>query len=424
MLQYLSASIVYPVTAAPLINGVLALEADGTIHSVLAAETAKERGIKDIRHYSGALIPGLVNTHCHLELSHLFQKIPPHTGLQSFVQQVIKHRGTGEDIVLEAMRQADEEMYRNGIVAVGDISNLPVSKAVKLESKIFYHTFVETLGFDPEKAAAIMEKAIEMKAIFSPLKASIIPHAPYSISRELFAAIRDYTAAHENLISMHNQETVDENLFFEQKQGAFLKLYEFLGLDISFFKARGKSSLQSVLPELPAGKVLLVHNTLTNEADVSFAKSQHNNLYWCLCPNANLYIEQRLPQVQLFRDAGLKITLGTDSLASNQQLSILAEMRTLQDAFSSKQGINQRGNDQRGQDQRENELPGNELHEHELQELQFEELLTWATLNGAEFLGLEAQLGSLEPGKKPGLNLIEGMEGQKLRASTTIRRLI
>jgi len=394
MLQYLSASIVYPVTSAPLINGVIALEADGTIHSVLTADEARAQGIRDIRHYAAALIPGLVNTHCHLELSHLFKKIPVHTGLQSFVQQVMKHRETGEDVVMEAMQQADEEMYRNGIVAVGDIANLPVSKAVKLKSNIFYHTFVETLGFDPKKAGAIMERAIKMKAAFSPLPASIIPHAPYSIAKELFAEIRDYTAAHENLISMHNQETVDENLFFEQKKGAFLKLYEFLGLDISFFKATGKSSLQSVLPELPPGKVLLVHNTCTNEADISFAKAQHNHLFWCLCPHANLYIEQRLPQVQLFRDAGLKITLGTDSLASNHQLSILAEMKVLQDAFD------------------------------EPQELQFEELLTWATLNGAEFLGLEAQLGSLEPGKKPGINLIEGMEGERLVASTTIRRLI
>lgn len=419
MLQYLSASIVYPVTAAPLINGVVALKADGTIHSIIAADTAREQGIKDIRHYSGVLVPGLVNTHCHLELSHLFQKIPPHTGLQSFVQQVIKRREIGEDVVLEAMRQADEEMYRNGIVAVGDISNLPVSREVKLESKLYYHTFVETLGFDPKKAAAIMENAIKMKAAFSPLKASIIPHAPYSISKELFAEIRDYSSEHENLISMHNQETLDENLFFEQKLGAFLKLYEFLGLDISFFKATGESSLQSVLPELPAGKVLLVHNTLTNEADVSFAKAQHNNLFWCLCPNANLYIEQRLPQIQLFKDAGLKITLGTDSLASNHQLSILSEMKTLQDAFLHEQ----QGADLQRRESR-NEPDSIEQQGNERQGLQFEELLTWATLNGAEFLGLEADLGSLEPGKKPGINLIEGMEGQRITASTTVRRLI
>jgi cytosine/adenosine deaminase-related metal-dependent hydrolase len=394
MLQYLSASIVYPVSAAPIENAVLALEADGTIHSVLTDEEAKKQGIKNIRYYTGALIPGLINTHCHLELSHLFHKIPEHTGLQRFVQQVMKHRGTREEIIAEAMKQADEEMYKNGIVAVGDISNLPVSRAVKLESKLYYHTFVETLGFDPEKAVTIMKQAERMKAAFAPLKASIIPHAPYSISKELFAEIRRYTVAQENLISMHNQETVEENLFFEQKKGAFLNLYVFLGLDISFFKATGRSSLQSVLPELPAGKVLLVHNTLTNESDINFAKARHNNLFWCLCPNANLYIEQRLPQVQLLKEAGLKITLGTDSLASNHQLSIIAEMKALQDAF---------------------------LPEHELG---FEDLLAWGTLNGAEFLGIEAQYGSLEPGKKPGINLIEGMKGQRLTELTTIKRLI
>ncbi|MET3112979.1 cytosine/adenosine deaminase-related metal-dependent hydrolase [Pedobacter sp. CG_S7] len=394
MLQYLSASIVYPVSTAPLKKGVLVLEADGTVISVLSAEEAKVQGIIPIFFEDGVLIPGLINTHCHLELSHLFEKIPEHTGLQDFVRQVIKHRGTEENRVLEAMYAADVEMYKNGIVAVGDISNLLISRGVKLSSELYYHTFVETLGFDPQKAVAIMEKSKSLRAAFSPLTATVNPHAPYSVSKELFAEIRRYSATTENLISMHNQETVDENLLFEEKKGAFVKLYEFLGLDISFFDASGKSSLQSVLPELPAGKTLLVHNTYTNEADVTFAQSLHENLFWCLCPNANLYIENRLPQVKMLQQAGLKITLGTDSLASNKQLNILAEMKTLQEWAAEKSTV-----------------------------LEFEDLLRWGTLNGAEFLGIDAQFGSFEVGKKPGINLITGMVGGQISALTTIKRI-
>ena len=395
MLHYLSASIVYPVATAPLLNGVLALEADGTIHAVWSAEEARDQGITDITFYPGILVPGLINTHCHLELSHLFHKIPEKTGLQGFVQRVIKHRGIPEETVIAAMERADAEMRLNGIVAVGDISNLLISRSVKKKSEMYYHNFLETLGFDPQKAKVVMENSIRLKKAFLPLKASINPHASYSVSKELFAEIRDFTAAEENLISMHNQETLDENLFFEQKKGAFLDLYEFLGLDIAFFKATGKSSLQSVLPDLPPGKTLLVHNTVTNEADVEFAKTQSADLFWCLCPNANLYIEDCLPCVQLLRAAGLKITLGTDSLASNHQLSVLAEMKTLQEDVAQKNT-----------------------------DLDFAELLTWATINGAGFLGIDAQYGSLEQGKKPGINLIEGLEGTRITASTTIRRLI
>lgn len=390
MLQYISASVVYPVSSPPIENGVIALEEDGTVHALLHVQQAKELGIENIRYYDGFLIPGLINTHCHLELSHLFGKIPEHTGLQGFVQQVIKHRDSGEELIVEAMQKADREMLENGIVAIGDISNQLTSKATKTGSRLYYHTFIETLGFNPAQAKTIFERALKMKEEFAPLKASIVPHAPYSISKALFAAIKNYSREEDNLVSIHNQETEDENLFFQSKQGAFLKLYEFLGLDISFFSATGKSALQSVVEELPASKVLLVHNTLTSSEDVRSAAAVHGELYWCLCANANLYIENRLPDVHMLAEAGLKITLGTDSLASNHQLSILAEMKTLQENF----------------------------------DLSFETLLEWATYNGAAFLGIEEQYGTLEKGKKPGINLLEFAPEGKISNKTGIRRII
>lgn len=395
MLHYLSATTIYPVSSAPLENGVIAMESDGTIHAIMAAEEAVHLNGKELTYYEGALIPGLINTHCHLELSHLFQQIPEHTGLQAFVQQVIKNRTKPDAEILAAMKLADWQMYENGIVAVGDISNVLLSKAVKADSKVLYHTFVEVLGFNPAQAKTIMQNAIRLKEAFAPLKASVVPHAPYSVSPDLFTEIKNYSESTDNLISMHNQETADENLFFEKKQGAFLKLYEFLGLDISFFNASGTTSLQTVLPQLPAEKVLLVHNTLTSESDIAFAKAKQENLFWCLCANANLYIENRLPDVNLLKNAVLKITLGTDSLASNHQLSILDEMKTLQ-----------------------------ESQHHTCGTLSFEELLLWATLNGAEFLGISERYGSLEPGKKPGVNLVQHMDGGILSAKTTIKRII
>jgi len=369
------------------------MESDGTIHAVMSAEMAAQSGIENIKHYAGNLIPGFINTHCHLELSHLFQRIPQHTGLQGFVQQVIKFRSTPDAEVLAAMEIADQNMYANGIVAVGDISNGILSKDIKLKSKIVYHTFVETMGFNPAQALAIMTRAILLKETFAPLRASIVPHAPYSVSPALFAGLKEYSESGENLLSMHNQETADENLFFEKKEGSFLKLYEFLGLDISAFPASGKSSLQTVLPQMPQGKTLLVHNTLTTAADISFAEAMNNNLFWCVCANANLYIEDKLPDVHLWKNAGLKVTLGTDSLASNHQLSILSEMRVLQENLTG---------------------PG----------IVFDDLLLWATLNGAEFLGLADTLGSLAPGKKPGIVLLEGMDGEQINLQTTLKRLI
>lgn len=396
MSSYLSASWIYPVSAAPLKNGVVAIAEDGTISAILTAGQAQLLQLTNVTHYEGIVVPGFINTHCHLELSHLAGKIPEHTGLPGFVQQVMQQREADDDSMLTAMINADAEMYANGIVAIGDISNQPFSRAVKLNSPLYYHTFVEAMGFNPSRADEIMEKAIATKNAFAPLKATVVPHAPYSVSDALFAGINRAANAADESITIHNQETAEENAFFETKTGHFLKLYEYLNLDISFFSAIGKTSLQTYLPLMPPlPRTLLVHNTFTSKEDVDFAIAEQRNLFWCLCPNANVYIENRLPDVRLLMQRGLKITVGTDSLASNHQLSILAELYTLQ----------------------------------EMLDIPFNVLLHWATLNGAEFLGMENTLGSLEPGKKPGIILIEflDMEGTdevpRIHTHTRIKRL-
>lgn len=374
MVSYISASYVYPVSAAPLKDGVIGIDSEGLIKEILTATEAVSKGITDITYYKGALVPGFVNTHCHLELSHLKGKIAKHTGLPGFVEQVIRQRQAEEAEVIAAMEEADRKMYENGIVAVGDISNKLISKEVKEMSGIHYHTFIEAMGFNPVKAEEIIKAAVELKNAFQPLPASIVPHASYSVSDELFHQIRTEGEKNNDLISIHNQETPDENAFFEHKTGSFLKLYQFLGLNIDFFEATGKTSLVSYLPKLStAQKTLLVHNTFTSKSDLDFASAHHQFLYWCLCPNANLYIEDKLPELQLLREANVKITLGTDSLASNDQLSIIEEMKTLQDHFK----------------------------------ISFDELLKWATWNGAAFLGIEDHFGSLTVGKTPGIVLLE-----------------
>jgi len=374
MISYISADYVFPVTEPPIKGGVIGMEDDGLILAVLSPEEAKAQQITDVLHYEGLLVPGFVNTHCHLELSHLRGRIEQHTGLIGFVQEVMKMRGSDEYSMVPAMLDAEREMFENGIVAVGDIANQLVSNGIKRESPIYYHTFLEVMGFNPETAGAAIARALEFKDKFEDLPLSIVPHAPYSVSKQLFDELKRINGELGGPFSMHNQESSEENRFFEEKKGGFLELYEFLGLDIGFYEPSGKSSLQTVLPYLsPELKTLLVHNTFSSAGDVDLALAKHPLLYWCLCPNANLYIENRLPDVDLLRAARLRITLGTDSLASNTGLSIFAEMQTLQNNFK----------------------------------IPLAELIAWGTWNGAEFLGIEDRFGSLSPGKKPGLNLLD-----------------
>ncbi|MCF8453736.1 MAG: amidohydrolase family protein [Pedobacter sp.] len=391
MLRYLSADYIFTVSGDPIKDGIVALHQDGEIDAVYTSEAAKSIA-EPIERYQGIIVPGFVNSHCHLELSHLHGKIQQGTGLVNFVKAVISQRTADEEEVLTAMRKNDQQMSDNGIVAVGDISNNHLSKSVKQNSRIYYHTFVELLGFDPEKAETVFNKALKLKSDFAPLPASIVPHAPYSVSEKLFGLLREYSGTHQNLCSIHNQESLAETDLFMNKSGEFLDFYKMLNLDLSFFKARFQSSIQCILPLFSAKqKTLLVHNTYTSTGDIDVASAAGKEITWCFCPNANLYIEGRLPDINKFLAYDSNITVGTDSLASNDKLCILSELKVLKEYFP---------------------------------ELPFSQTIRWATLNGAEFLGIDKRFGSIEKGKAPGLNLIENVNGSDLTEYSTIMKLI
>jgi aminodeoxyfutalosine deaminase len=382
------ADYVFTIVADPIKNGVVTVDDNGKILSVSTSAPADA----EVHQLSGALCPGFVNAHCHVELSHLHNQTPRGTGLIEFIKAVQQNRQADDDAIAVALAAADEQMYQNGIVAVGDIANSVHSLPVKQASKLYYHTFVEVFSFLPERAEGAFQNALELQKQFRPLPVSIAPHAPYSVSKELFRIIKNYSDNNDNLLSIHNQESEEENKFYRYKNGSFLDLYEHFGMDISYFKPQARNSIQSVLPLLSnRAKILMVHNTCTNLKDIYFVKRFDRQVNWCFCPNANLHIEGRLPKVELFLDEGFNLTLGTDSLASNDKLCILNEMRTLQQ-----------------------HIPA----------LTTTKLMEWGTLNGARFLGIDDDYGSLEVGKTPGLNLITGLDGLRITPETKVQRLV
>ncbi len=354
---------------------ILVLDTRGQIEDLLPAGSIEANRIEQ---HEGMLSPGFINTHCHLELSHLKDRIPRHTGIVDFGLAVMRHRQeVPEEQQLELMQQADREMASQGIVAVGDISNTALSASVKQGSVLHYHSFVELIALNPGRAQLVFDAGKQVLEAFrqAGLAASLAPHAPYSCSRELIGLITAYDHSLRLPTSLHNQESQAENHFFLHKTGDYLHLYEHLGLPIDYFKASGKSSLQTVLEAFQKDtNTLLVHNTFSGPEDISSAQQMLNALYWCLCPRANLYIENTLPDVGLLNAEHCTLTLGTDSLASNSGLSILEEIITLQEHFP--------------------QIPQ-------------EVFLKAATWNGAEFLGIEGNYGSLEKGKAPGINLID-----------------
>lgn len=397
-MRRISATYLYLGNGRFLKNGTLVCENDGTVAEIIdnQGELSEKAGTE---HYSGLLVPGFVNVHCHLELSHLKGKIDEKTGIGGFVGKINLLRNLETEVREKAMQTADRRMWAAGIAAVGDISNSQLSVGTKRESRIFYHTFIEAFGFHPSRADIAFDYARFVQEYFreNGLANSIVPHSPYSVSQPLFNKIRENALAENSLLSVHNQESEAEDMFFLDGKGPIAEhLRNNLGIDVSHWMPTGKSSLLSVLEYLPAGNpLILVHNTRTQKFDLEVLKKNRpmKNTYFALCPNSNIYIENQLPPVSLFRDEKLTICLGTDSLASNHQLSILAEMMTLQFNFP---------------------------------ELKLDELLTWATLNGAKALQIDTNFGSFELGKKPGVNLITGIDFNKmsLTENSRIKRLM
>jgi len=355
-------------------NSVLVMTVDGKVDDIVPLSEAGD----DVQYHPGILSPGFVNCHCHLELSHLKNSIPEKEGLVGFVSRVIKDRHLPEEQILAAIEEAENEMIENSIMAVGDICNNSLTLTQKIKGRLRYHNFIEASGFLPSLANERFRRAVDIFNNYASNPSipaasnSIVPHAPYSVSEELWQQIVDFPG--NQLMTIHNQESMAEDELFLYRQGEFLDLYRNMNIDISFFQSSGKSSLQTYLSKfLPQQSLILVHNVHTTANDLLFARNTGHTIAWCLCPNANLYITGQLPDIPLLIKENCTIVLGTDSLASNHQLSILAEMQTIRRHFP---------------------------------DIPVEQLLAWATLNGAKALQMDTLLGSFEKGKQPGVTLL------------------
>lgn len=370
---------------------VLITDEKGIIQDIIDEKEAGD----DIQNLNGILTPGFVNCHCHLELSHMKGLIPEKTGLIDFVFSVVTQRHFPEEEILEAIAAAENEMIQNGIVAVGDISNNILTIQRKLKHNLHYYNFIESSGWLPDIAQQRFERSKHAYDLFSrDFAAALVPHAPYSVSDALWSLLKPYYK--NKVVSIHNQETVFEDELFLQNSGDFVRMYQMMKMDTSFYKPSGKSSLQTYFNQLKgAAHVLLVHNTFTKEQDVEFVKNSRpeNSVSFCLCVNANEYIEQSIPPIEMLKNHSCNIVLGTDSLASNRSLSILDEMKTIQTNFP---------------------------------EIRIEDLLGWATLNGAKALQMNDKIGSFEKGKQPGVVLLqmENARENKSLLTAKAKRLI
>ncbi len=375
----------------PLKRAVINTSDDGTILSV--EDTSGDLKEKhSVEFYNGIIIPGFVNCHCHLELSHMKGQTAKGTGLATFIEEI---QSTRERIKerQSSIQDADLYMFREGIVLCADVCNTSESFEVKKKSAVRYINLLEVFGVDPSKADRRMDeiKQVANMARDMELPFSLVPHSVYSISITLLRLLKKESSENK-VTSIHFMESPGEQSLLKDHTGPLMSSYRRSGLLPEVLET-GKSHAETILNEVTrSGNLILVHNTFADAGTIEAIK-ERENLFWCLCPNSNFYIEKTMPPLDLLISENCAIVIGTDSLASNDNLSILAELKALQAGFP---------------------------------RVSLEALVGWATLNGARALAQEKDFGRIEPGKKPGLLLLENVDLQnmKLLPGSFVTRLI
>lgn len=378
-IKRVSASFVYTLESSePIINGFVEYdETDGTIIRVGRCGEGEKV-------MQGALVPGFVNAHCHVELSHLHKKFRKGTGMAGFIDQINALRDwAGRDVKIALVQKWMDKMWNDGVSAMADISNDDSSFEVKKTHPMYTRTFLEVFGSEPEMCDGVMSdvRQLEARAEAIGIDAAPTPHSCYTMSPALLSASAA-AGLEKGYISYHSQESQEEEDLLISGSGAMYENRKRSGMSTP--PVTGESSLKYFLDRLGSVKsgpydehILLVHNVCLSQGDIDAAKSVMNNVFWAICPLSNVFIHNVLPPVRLMRSNGLDIAIGTDSLSSNDDLDMVKEMWCLHKNFP---------------------------------EIPMSELLSWSSLNGARFLSEDSVLGSFSEGKRPGVVFISDVD--------------
>jgi cytosine/adenosine deaminase-related metal-dependent hydrolase len=372
----LGASWVVPIGQPPIRDGWVAIDG-GRIRAVGQGNGADARALGPLRHLGQvALLPGLVNAHTHLELSWLRNRVPPAHAFTSWVKQLIVARGgrverVDDPAVLAAAATAAREAIETGTAALGDISNSLASVRVIAETGLQGLVFHELLGFKETSAAPIERTAKERDQAAAAggarVRVSLAPHAPYSVSPELFKAVREaVSASAEPRTSVHLGESPEEMELLAAGTGEWATMLRWIGAWRDDWVPPGTGPVEYLdsLGVIDAG-TLAVHGVQLS--DDSLARLRARGATLVTCPRSNQWVGVGAPPVERFYRSGVAVAVGTDSLASVDDLNLFEELKTMRWL-----------------------APG----------VPARRFLESATIVGARALGLDDELGSLTPGKR------------------------
>ncbi len=338
-------------------NGYVAVR-EGLIQECGGGPVPNGARVRD--HGPGVIMPGVINAHTHLELSALKGVLPLGEGFAKWVRVLLmKREALDENALMGGIRSGIGELLDSGCVAAGEISTMGITRELFEASSLSGIWFHEVLGTDttlPENRPMTDETR----------KASFAGHAPHTTSPDLLAALKDAANRRGLPFSIHLHESRDEETFIRTGKGTWANLLGDRGIDWSGW------GLPSESPVHHAEKIgildrntLGVHMILAGKKEIALFAETGARL--CICPRSNMNLHGELPDLPALIDAGIPLSLGTDSLASVSSLSIFDEMKFLSGRF---------------------------------REIDPRLILEAATVGGAGALGMEDVFGSLDRGKR------------------------
>ncbi len=356
---------VHPVTAPPIEDGAVLVDDRGTIaavgpHSLVPAPA----GARELAFPDASLVPGLVNTHTHLELTHLADK----NAEREFARWIRSLRtlkdATTPDEFARAAERGVRDAWAAGVTCVADTGSTgaPLEALARLGARGIYYQ--EVFGPDPAQCAASMEelrRALDRLSPLatSPLSLGVSPHAPYTVSEPLYRAVADLARRERCPLAMHLAESRAETELVRDGSGPFADALRARGFAVRAQHCSPVRYLLRLGVLQRATGWLCIHCVQVDERDVAILRDSGAGV--AHCPRSNRAHGHGTAPLAAFRRAGLRVGLGTDSVVSVGDSSLSAEAAAAG--------------------------------------LDGEDALRMLTIEGARALGLESEIGSLDVGK-------------------------
>jgi cytosine/adenosine deaminase-related metal-dependent hydrolase len=369
---------VLPISEAPMRDGWIALD-DGRVAAVGARAPAEDTPVVNLG--SVAVLPGLVNAHTHLELSYMRDEVPPASQFVAWIVSVMAARRERPDAnapeIVEAVDAGIAECIRCGTAVVGDISNTLVTVAPLQRSPLAGIVFYELLRFNaPDPQGFVDEANATLAALPASgrIRASLAPHAPYSVAPLVLRAIRESIDRTPFVpCSIHLSESAEEIAFIRDGSGPWRSLLESVGAWDPQWIPPGGTPVQFLDESgFLDARVLAVHGVQMTDADLARLAARGTTLV--TCPRSNFHTGAGAPPIEDFYRSGVRIAVGTDSLASTPDLNVFADQATMRALAPA--------------------VPARRLLES-------------GTRQGARALGFEAEYGTIEPGKSARLIAVD-----------------